>query len=121
MADKTPPLAGLVPFLALIVICVSIAFALDIEDDVVIAAKIGLGGVAATPLRARATEDELLGSVWCADTVREAAIVLGREGTPMADHRASGEYRAIMLSQALLKFYAQTADSQQTETVEVAS
>ena len=30
MADKTPPLAGLVPFLALIVICVSIAFALDI-------------------------------------------------------------------------------------------
>jgi hypothetical protein len=30
MADKTPPLAGLVPFLALIVICVSIALALDI-------------------------------------------------------------------------------------------
>lgn len=100
---------------------VAVAFALDIEDDVVTAAKIGLGGVAATPLRARATEDELLGSVWCEDTVREAAIVLGREGTPMADHRASGEYRAIMLSQALLKFYSQTADSQQTETVEVAS
>lgn len=95
---------------------VAVAFALEIEDDVVTAAKIGLGGVAATPLRARATEDELLGSVWCADTAREAAIVLGREGTPMDDHRASGEYRAVMLSQALLKFFAQTA-----ENVEVAS
>jgi xanthine dehydrogenase small subunit len=95
---------------------VAVAFALDIEDDVVVDAKIGLGGVAATPLRARATEDELIGSVWCADTVREAAAVLGSEGTPMTDHRASGEYRAIMLTQALLKLYAQTVGD-----VEVAS
>lgn len=88
---------------------VAVAFALDIEDDVVTSARIGLGGVAATPLRALATEDELIGSVWCESTVEEAAIVLGREGSPMADHRASREYRAVMLSQALLKFYAQTA------------
>jgi hypothetical protein len=30
MADRKPPLAGLAPFLALIVICVSIAYALDV-------------------------------------------------------------------------------------------
>ena len=35
---------------------VAVAFALDLDDGVVAAARIGLGGVAATPIRARATE-----------------------------------------------------------------
>ncbi|TDE95023.1 2Fe-2S iron-sulfur cluster binding domain-containing protein [Occultella glacieicola] len=67
--------------------------------------RIGLGGVAATPIRARATEDALAGRPWTADVAREAAAIMATEGTPLDDHRASARYRASMLEQALLKFY----------------
>jgi xanthine dehydrogenase small subunit len=83
---------------------VAVAIALDVVDGVVRRGRIGLGGVAATPLRARATEDVLVGRPWTAGTVRAAAEVLATEGTPLDDHRASAAYRSAMLRQALLKF-----------------
>ncbi|AWB96056.1 xanthine dehydrogenase small subunit [Agromyces badenianii] len=84
---------------------VAVGFALDVDDGVVASARIGLGGVAATPLRARATEALLVGRSWNVETVRDAASVLEAEGTPMSDHRASAEYRSRMLGTALLKLY----------------
>ena len=87
---------------------VAIAFALEAAGGVVERVAIGLGGVAATPIRATATEDALRGRPWTADTVREAAAVLGREGTPIDDHRASAAFRAAMLEQSLLKFHAES-------------
>ena len=84
---------------------VAVGFALDLDDGVVASARIGLGGVAATPLRARATEALLIGRPWTIETVRDAASVLASEGTPMSDHRASAEYRSLMLGTALLKLY----------------
>ncbi|MGI8946542.1 MAG: xanthine dehydrogenase small subunit [Ornithinimicrobium sp.] len=71
--------------------------------------RIGLGGVAATPMRAQDTEAALTGRPWSPDTVAEAAEVLGAEGTPLSDHRASGDYRTAMLRSALLKFHAESA------------
>lgn len=88
---------------------VAVAFALDIEDGVVTRAQIGLGGVAATPIRATEAERALLGKPWTLATVTDAARILSDSGTPMSDHRASAEYRAIMMSSALLKFYNSTA------------
>ncbi|MGI9822686.1 xanthine dehydrogenase small subunit [Agromyces sp. Marseille-Q5079] len=87
---------------------VAIAFALDIRDGVVTDARIGLGGVAATPLRALATEAALIGRPWSIATVRAASAVLRAEGTPMSDHRASSEYRSLMLGTSLLKLYSAT-------------
>ena len=87
---------------------VAVGFALDIEDGIVTSAKIGLGGVAATPLRATATEDALLGKPWNIATVKAAAAIMRAEGTPMSDHRASSEYRSLMLNTALLKLYSST-------------
>ncbi len=87
---------------------VAVAFALDIEDGVVTAARIGLGGVAATPLRAYATEAALIGRPWDIATVRDASRALRDEGTPMSDHRASSDYRSHMLGTSLLKLYSQT-------------
>ena len=84
---------------------VAVAFGLDVVDGVVAAARIGLGGVAATPIRALATEQALVGRPW--PDVAEAADVLGGEGTPLDDHRASAAYRAAMLRQSLLKFAAE--------------
>jgi len=85
---------------------VAVGFALDVEDGVVRQARIGLGGVAATPLRAHATEQALTGQPWNASTVRTAADVMVAEGTPLDDHRASAAYRSAMLRQALLKLYS---------------
>jgi xanthine dehydrogenase small subunit len=94
---------------------VAVAFALDVGSDGVVSdVAIGLGGVAATPIRATATERALVGRPWDAATVREAAALLRGAGTPIDDHRASAAYRAAMLEQSLLKFYAESG-----ETVEV--
>ncbi|MFE1029092.1 xanthine dehydrogenase small subunit [Streptomyces sp. NPDC058818] len=90
---------------------VAVAFAFDIESGVVRKARIGLGGVAATPVRALATEAALEGKPWAAETVETAADVLRAEGTPMSDHRASADYRSAMLGQSLLKLYAQTTEA----------
>ena len=85
---------------------VAIGFALDVEDGVVTRARIGLGGVAAMPIRALATEAALEGRPWTLGTAQAAADVLVGEGTPIDDHRASAAYRAAMLGQGLLKLYA---------------
>jgi xanthine dehydrogenase small subunit len=90
---------------------VAVAFALDIEDGIVRKARIGLGGVAATPIRSLATEAALEGRPWTAETVEAAARVLRGEGTPMDDHRASSLYRSAMLGQSLLKLHAQTTEA----------
>ena len=84
---------------------VAIGYAVDVVDGVVRQARIGIGGAAATPLRARATEAALIGQPWTERTVREAAAVMAAEGTPMDDHRASASYRSAMLGQSLLRFY----------------
>jgi xanthine dehydrogenase small subunit len=86
---------------------VAVGFALELTDGVISQARIGLGGVAATPLRAQATEQALTGRPWTEHTVREAAAVLAGEGTPLDDHRASASYRSAMLGQSLLRLYAQ--------------
>ncbi|RKT03335.1 xanthine dehydrogenase small subunit [Streptomyces sp. 3211.6] len=90
---------------------VAVAFALDIQDGTVRKARIGLGGVAATPIRALAAEAALEGRAWTAETAQAAAEVLKTQGTPMDDHRASAGYRSAMLGQSLLKLYAQTTEA----------
>lgn len=90
---------------------VAAAIALDVRDGVVATARIGLGGVAATPVRARATEAALEGRPWTTATVRSAAAVMATEGTPIDDHRASAAYRSAMLGTALLRLHADTVSS----------
>ncbi|QPZ39065.1 xanthine dehydrogenase small subunit [Paramicrobacterium chengjingii] len=92
---------------------VAIAFAVDIDGGIITRARVGLGGVAATPIRGLDTEALLVGKPWTAETARDAAASLAREGTPMSDHRASSEYRSIMLSQAVLKFFAETTEREE--------
>ncbi len=86
---------------------VAVAYALRLAGDRVTSVRIGLGGVAATPLRATAAEEALTGQPWTIQTVTAAADVLARAGTPMSDHRASERYRIAMLRNSLLKFYAE--------------
>lgn len=117
------PLAGLTAFHKVAkrryddISSVAVAFALDLEPDVgadtrvVRRVRIGLGGVAATPVRARTTEAALLDQPWTRETVERAAATLAEEGTPMDDHRASAAYRSAMLGNALRKLWSEAAGS----------
>ncbi len=85
---------------------VSVGIALHLEDGVVSRARIGVGGIAATPLRASAAEAALEGRPWTEQTARWAAAVLRQEGTPIDDHRASAAYRRAMLAASLVRLWA---------------
>jgi xanthine dehydrogenase small subunit len=86
---------------------VAVAIAVEVVDGTVTMARIGLGGVASTPIRASRTEAALEGAPWTRDGVRSAAAVLAPEGTPLTDHRATAGYRSAMLGQALLRLQAE--------------
>jgi xanthine dehydrogenase small subunit len=94
---------------------VAVGYAINVVDGEVVKARIGLGGVAATPVRALATEAALEGRPWSRETVRVAAGVLRQEGTPIDDQRASAGYRAAMLGTSLLKLYAQQSRQEERE------
>ncbi|MBL3686544.1 xanthine dehydrogenase small subunit [Leucobacter zeae] len=91
-------------------VAVAIAVATD-GDGIVTRARIGLGGVAATPLRALEAERALEGRPWSLDTVRAAAPALAAAGTPMDDHRASSRYRTAMLAESLERCFSELADA----------
>ncbi len=102
---------------------VAVAYALTLDGGAsraggarVASIQIGLGGVAATPLRAMAAEEALTGQPWTQATVAAAADMMAQAGTPMSDHRASDRYRIAMLRNSLLKFYAQHPETQHPET-----
>lgn len=86
---------------------VAVAFSIDVVDGVVTRAAIGLGGVAARPVRATAAEQALAGQSWDEATVGAAADTLARAGTPIDDHRASAAFRRAMLGQALRKLFVE--------------
>jgi xanthine dehydrogenase small subunit len=93
---------------------VAVAYAMRLADGAgdggrtVESIRIGLGGVAATPIRALAAEEALAGRPWTREVAAAAAEEMARAGTPMGDHRASEAYRIAMLRNSLLKFYAET-------------
>lgn len=91
---------------------VSTAFAMQLDEGRISSIRIGMGGVAATPIRAQAAEQYLVNKPWTEETVREASSLMTAESTPMDDHRASSRYRSSMLEQSVLRFYAQFRPSE---------
>ena len=88
----------------------AVCLALDVRIDhgVVSHASIGVGGVAATPVRARSTEKVLLGKPWNAATVQEAMNELRNEFTPISDMRASSAYRREVLGNLLWRYWLES-------------
>ena len=80
-------------------------FALRVHDGVVTQARIGCGGVAPIPSRARATERALSGKRWCEATIGEAARVLEHEFAPIDDMRASAAYRRTVLGNLMRRLW----------------
>jgi xanthine dehydrogenase small subunit len=85
------------------------AFALDLDGDRrVQRLRIAYGGVAKTPLRARAAEARALGEPWTRATVAAVAAELAGVGSPIDDHRGSAAYRRRMIGALLEKFAFET-------------
>jgi xanthine dehydrogenase small subunit len=91
------------------------AFSLDVQDNVITAARIVYGGMAATPKRASKTEEFLEGKEWNDAVAKEAMVFLGKDYTPLTDMRASAEYRDAAAQNLLYRFYLETS-APDTET-----
>jgi xanthine dehydrogenase small subunit len=88
------------------------AFALELAPDGRVARLcIGYGGVAATPVRARAIEERAAGKPWNRATLAELLEAAATVGTPLADHRGSAAYRRAMVGKLLEKFFSETSAS----------
>lgn len=94
-------------------------FALRLDGDRIAHVRIGCGGVAPTPVRARSTEALLHGARWNAATVERAVAVLRDEFTPIDDLRASAAYRRTVLGNLLRRCFHETlADANVATRVE---
>jgi len=77
---------------------VGVAIHLELgEDDRITRARIGLGAVAPTPIRAVSAEKRVEGGRLTSDTARESAALAAETCQPISDHRASAEYRREMV------------------------
>jgi xanthine dehydrogenase molybdopterin binding subunit/xanthine dehydrogenase small subunit len=82
------------------------AFAVRLtEGGTIVHARLAYGGVAAMPLRARATEGALLGKSWRAETCNEILPILEEEFSPISDVRGSAAYREHLIGSLLRKFF----------------
>ena len=97
---------------------VCLALNLQLKDDQVVQASIGVGGVAATPVRAVKTEAALLGQPWTRATVQRAMATLRDEFAPISDMRASSAYRVQVLGNLLQRFWL---ESQGVQDINLAS
>lgn len=84
-------------------VCLAVCLVLD--GGRIVQARIGAGGVAATPVRATQTEAALVGKTWAADTAKAAGHVLAAEWEPLSDLRASSQYRRTVLAQLMQRLW----------------
>ena len=82
------------------------AFHAVIEDGRLRNVRIAFGGMAGTPKRASTAEAALEGQMFDAAPLNDAVAGLAKDFTPMSDHRASAEYRALVAANLLRKFCA---------------
>ena len=85
---------------------------LRVMDGKVMTASIGVGGVAATPVRAIKTQAALRGQAWTQGTVRQAIVTLRAEFAPISDLRASSAYRVQVLGNLLQRFWLESQGHQ---------
>ncbi|WP_315919007.1 xanthine dehydrogenase small subunit [Mesorhizobium sp. SP-1A] len=78
-------------------------------DGTVETVCIAYGGMAATPKRATAVENALVGKPWTEATVEAAMAKYAEDFTPLTDMRATAEYRALAARNLLLRFYMETS------------
>lgn len=76
---------------------VGVAVVIAADNGVFRNVRIGLGAVAPTPIRALKAEQRLIGEPISEAAITEAAKAASIATMPIADHRASAEYRRMMV------------------------
>jgi xanthine dehydrogenase small subunit len=84
-------------------------FALELDGGRVRSARVAFGGMAATPKRAAACERALAGRDWNGEACEAAVAALAQDYAPIADMRASAEYRLRVAQNLLRKFHLETS------------
>ncbi len=88
---------------------VNAAVTLRIRDGLIAKARVAIGAVAPTPLRARAAEARLEGQPPTEEVFQQASAVAAEEARPISDHRASADYRRRMSGVATQRALRQAA------------
>jgi xanthine dehydrogenase small subunit len=97
------------------------AFRVFINDDGNVGmARIAFGGMAATPKRAVAVEEALVGKPWSLETVEAALPAFAVDFQPLTDMRASKEYRLLAAQNLLRRFHLETTGAGERLVREVA-
>jgi len=91
------------------------AYALEMKDGRIAAARLAHGGVAATPKRAQHAEAALTGKPWTLETFQAAGKALASDYSPIGDMRASAAYR-LQVAQNLLQRFFHEHDGMQIPT-----
>ena len=87
---------------------VAAAFVIDLDANRnIVHARLGYGGVAATPVRAIAVENTLIGQPWTIATIQQVKPLLKEAFTPLSDLRGSAEYRKLLVANLFEKFFAE--------------
>ncbi|MBM6550945.1 xanthine dehydrogenase small subunit [Marinomonas ostreistagni] len=94
------------------------AFSILLEDGVVADARLGFGGMAATPARALNAEQALIGQPFTEQGIQTAQQALSQDFSPIDDVRASGAYR-LQVAQNLLLRAVLEQDNPTNEAMEV--
>jgi xanthine dehydrogenase small subunit len=86
-------------------------FALRVEGGRIAEARVGCGGVAPVPARARRTEEAFAGRPWTRATAERAARTLAGEFTPIDDMRASAGYRRALLANFVTRLWLEAGEN----------
>lgn len=96
---------------------VAAAFVVDLDaQTTVVQARLGYGGVAATPAQAIAVEDWLVGKPWNHATIQQAKGLLKEAFTPLTDLRGSAAYRQLLVANLFEKFFVEMSESIEVQT-----
>ena len=94
------------------------AFHVELDDQRVKRIRVGFGGMAAIPQRARSCEQALAGQPWSAASIAAAAGALAEDFEPIGDMRASAGYRRQVAANLLQKFYLETTGAGSTRLLD---
>jgi xanthine dehydrogenase small subunit len=87
------------------------AFAVELDGNRIVDARLAYGGMAAVPARAANAEKALIGEKWSEISIGAAIHALAADFTPLTDARASDEYRLQAARNMLRRFYLQHSAS----------
>jgi xanthine dehydrogenase small subunit len=87
---------------------VAAAFTVDLDEKHhIMHARLAYGGVAATPIRAIAGEQFLIGKPWHMATIQQTKLLLPQAFTPLTDVRGSAAYRQRLVANLWEKFFGE--------------